>query len=113
MSPSLDVPGETAIVRTLVKAGIPEVGKSAVLISALTVLGPSAASRRYRYREPYPHLPDVDAIAIPYGPACSWVALVVRPKKGPAVELRGRFCLADAKRMIWTLRGQLRYFVAR
>lgn len=106
-SPQLDQASRLALVRALSAAGISETGSSAVLNSLLSVLGTRPASRRYRYREPYPQLPDVDAAARPVQDGCARVDLTARSKAEPRrpVAIRGVYCLADQARYVWAARS--------
>lgn len=104
LSPRLDLTSRRALVEALSARGIPEVAGSAVLLSLLAVLGPEPAARQYRYREPYPHLPDVDADASMADPPCVEVHLTARPKPGRPVVLAGTYCLTDRPTYTWSAR---------
>ena len=102
LSPRLDATSRIALVRTLSHYGISDVAGSAVLVALLAVLGAEPAVRRYGYREPYPHLPDVDAEASLAEPPCVEVRLDARPKAGRPLIVAGTFCLADGRTSTWT-----------
>lgn len=105
LSPQLDQASRLALVKALSKHGISEVASSAVLVSLLAVLGPEPAARQYQYREPYPHLPNVDADASVADPACVRIHLTAWPKPGQPVILRGTYCLTDQAAYTWSARG--------
>ncbi|GJE05103.1 MAG: hypothetical protein COT28_11240 [Methylobacterium sp. CG08_land_8_20_14_0_20_71_15] len=103
MSPHLDRASLISLSDALSAAGISDVEGSAVQVALLAVLGSAPAERRYRYREPYPQLPDVDAAAAASGNGCAEVTLHIRPKgaaRRPAAIL-GVYCLLDPVRLTW------------
>jgi len=108
MTPNLERESREALVEALGKAGIPETGSSAVLVALERVLGVEPANRDYRYREPYPQLPVVDAVAVPAEAGCAKVDLTASPKAEPRrqVRLSGVYCLAEAATYTWRARSQ-------
>ncbi len=107
-SPQLERLSRNALVKALAEAGIPEDGSSAVLNALLFVLGTEPAGRQYRYSEPYPQLPDVNATAVPAEEGCAKVELTVMPKTEPKrpVKLNGLYCLEDRASYTWRARAQ-------
>lgn len=106
VTPKLDQASQRQLVSALGRTGIDDVASSAVLNALLAVLGPTPASRRFHYAQPYPQLPDVDAETTPAGMGCSEVDLVAHPKAATAraVTVHGTYCLSDATEMVWSAR---------
>ena len=102
LSPRLDATSRISLFSTLSDNGISDVAGSAVLVALLAVLGAEPAVRRYGYREPYPHLPDVDAETSLAEPPCVEVRLDTRPKAGRPLIVAGIFCLDDRRTLTWT-----------
>lgn len=104
-SPSLKPESQKQLDRELADAGITEVGKSAVIVALFGALGAEPTDGQYRYSEPYPQLPDVDAVARPVRPNCSAVGLKIKPKAERArlVTVNGLYCLADREKYVWQI----------
>lgn len=104
-SPSLERESRERLDRELDGAGIGEVARSAVMVTLFGALGAEPTDGQYRYREPYPQLPDVDAVARPVRPNCTAVALTVMPKaeRAGVVIVNGLYCIADREKYVWQI----------
>lgn len=104
-SPSLERESRERLDRELDGAGIGEVARSAVMVTLFGALGAEPSDGEYRYREAYPQLPDVDAVARPVRPNCTAVALTVMPKaeRARAVNVNGLYCITDREKYVWQI----------
>lgn len=107
LAPSLDPTSEAALFRALGGAGFADPAKYSVENALMAVLRFQPATRRYHYRQPDPHLPDVDSRASPGETGCARVELEARSKSGPRrrVAIRGTYCLTNPSRGIWSSRA--------
>lgn len=102
-SPELDRTGLEALTAELRRKGINDTEGSAVLAALLHALGISPADRSYNYRQNYPHLPDVDAVARKIDQRCAQVTLTIVPKTGrrTPVSIDGRYCRDLQRLYLW------------
>jgi len=94
LSPRLAATTHAALLADLTRLGLPEVAQNSVVIGVTAVLGFKPESTAYRYSEPYPQLPKIEAHAEPTGPACARVDVMVS-HDNPVLRLNvvGTYCL--------------------
>ncbi len=105
LTPRLTPEAQTQLVDALRRSGFVEVSHNSVLIALTQALGTKPQTGNSTYREPYPHLPEVEVNTRAISAECVAVELAARQlQSNPVAKLRlqGQYCLVGPA--LWQVR---------